>query len=167
MTSYQMTEKLFSIGDDYWIENGDGQRVFKVNGKAFRVRDTFVLEGADGRELFKVQERKLRLRDTMKVERDGDTVATIRKKIVGPLRERYAIEIEGGGELTAKGNIVDHEYEFERQGDKVAEVSKKWFPRPRYLRHRRRGGRERRADPGLRGLHRPNEPRPLKRRLPG
>ena len=48
MTSYQMTEKLFSIGDDYWIENGDGQRVFKVNGKAFRVRDTFVLEGADG-----------------------------------------------------------------------------------------------------------------------
>jgi len=25
------------------------------------------------------------------------------------------------------GNIVDHEYEIEQDGDKVAEVSKKWF----------------------------------------
>ena len=97
-----------------------------MNGKAFGCATRSCSRGRR-RELFKVQERKLRLRDTMKVERDGDTVATIRKKIVGPLRERYAIEIEGGGELTAKGNIVDHEYEFERQGDKVAEVSKKWF----------------------------------------
>jgi uncharacterized protein YxjI len=25
------------------------------------------------------------------------------------------------------GNIVDHEYEMERDGDKIAEISKKWF----------------------------------------
>ena len=29
--------------------------------------------------------------------------------------------------MEAKGNIVDHEYEIERGGDKVAEVSKRWF----------------------------------------
>ena len=34
-TTYQMREKLFAIGDDYWIETDDGERVFKVNGKAF------------------------------------------------------------------------------------------------------------------------------------
>ena len=27
----------------------------------------------------------------------------------------------------AKGNIVDHEYEIERDGTKIAEVSKRWF----------------------------------------
>ena len=32
-----------------WIENDDGDRVFKVDGKALRVRDTFVLEDASGR----------------------------------------------------------------------------------------------------------------------
>ena len=26
-----------------------------------------------------------------------------------------------------KGNIVDHEYEIERDGDTIAEVSKKWL----------------------------------------
>ena len=41
-TKYRMREKLFSIGDDFWIENDAGEKVFKVNGKAFRVRDTFV-----------------------------------------------------------------------------------------------------------------------------
>ena len=29
--------------------------------------------------------------------------------------------------MEAKGNIVDHEYKIERGGDKVAEVSKRWF----------------------------------------
>jgi uncharacterized protein YxjI len=32
-----------------------------------------------------------------------------------------------GKDLKAHGNIVDHEYEIERDGDKVAEISKKWF----------------------------------------
>ena len=31
-THYQMREKMFAIGDDFWIEK-DGERAFKVNGK--------------------------------------------------------------------------------------------------------------------------------------
>ena len=126
-TRYQMREKLFAIGDDYWIDTEDGGHAYKVNGKALRVRKTFILETPAGDELLKIQEKKLHVRDTMKVERDGDTVATIRKALITPLRDRYAIEMEGGGELTAKGNIVDHEYEIERDGQLVAEISKRWF----------------------------------------
>jgi uncharacterized protein YxjI len=126
-TRYTMREKLFSIGDDFWIENDAGEKVFKVNGKAFRVRDTFVLESPTGEELFTIQEKKLSIRDKMQVERNGKTVATIKKALVTPLRDRYSIEVEGGPDLEAKGNIVDHEYEFKRDGDKVAEVSKRWF----------------------------------------
>src|SRR5438270_2818183 len=126
-TRYQMREKIFAIGDDFWIETEDGQRAFKVDGKALRIRSTFVLETPSGEELFKIQEKKLRVRDTMEIERDGESVATIKKALITPLRDRFAIDIEGGGELSAKGNIVDHEYEIERDGDKIAEVSKRWF----------------------------------------
>ena len=56
-TRYQMREKLFAIGDDFWIEAEDGQRAFKVNGKALRIRDTFILESPSGEELLKVQRR--------------------------------------------------------------------------------------------------------------
>ena len=48
-TRYQMREKLFAIGDDFWIETEDGERAFKVDGKALRVRETFMLEEPVGR----------------------------------------------------------------------------------------------------------------------
>jgi uncharacterized protein YxjI len=126
-TRYTMREKMFSIGDDYWIETDGGDKAFKVDGKALRVRETFVLESPSGEELFTIQEKKLSIRDKMEVEHDGKTVATIKKALVSPVRDRYAIEIEGGKDMEAKGNILDHEFKFERDGDKVAEVSKRWF----------------------------------------
>jgi uncharacterized protein YxjI len=126
-TKYRMVEKMFAIGDDFWIENEDGERAFKVDGKALRIRDTLVLEDPSGAELFAVQEKKLRVRDTMDIEHDGKTVATVKKALITPLRDRFAIDVEGGEDMEAKGNIVDHEYKIERGGDKVAEVSKRWF----------------------------------------
>jgi uncharacterized protein YxjI len=125
-TRYRLRERLFSIGDDFWIDTDDERHAFKVNGKALRMRSTFVLESPSGDELFKIQERKLRVRDTMVVERGGETVATIKKALISPLRDRFAIEL-AGGEMTAKGNVVDHEYEIERDGHKVATISKRWF----------------------------------------
>ena len=124
---YRMREKMFAIGDDFWIEDDEGERVYKVDGKALRLRDTFVLETVDGKELFKIQEKKLTIRDKMEIERGDKTVATIKKALVSPLRDRYSIEVEDGEDMEAKGNIVDHEYKIERDGDKVAEVSKRWF----------------------------------------
>jgi uncharacterized protein YxjI len=123
---FLMREKLLSIGDDFWIENDHGERVYKVNGKALRIRQTFVLEDTSGGEVARIQERKLSIRDKVAIERGGDTAATVRKALVG-LRDRFAIDVEHGADMKAHGNIVDHEYEIERDGDTVAEISKKWF----------------------------------------
>ena len=123
---FQMREKLLSIGDDFWIENDQGQRAYKVNGKALRVRDTFVLEDASGNEVASIQERKLSVRDKVAIERGGDTAATVHKALIG-LRDRFAIDVKDGADMKAHGNIVDHEYEIERDGRTVATISKKWF----------------------------------------
>jgi uncharacterized protein YxjI len=122
---YQMREKLLAIGDDSWIEDAAGQRVFKVDGKVARLRDTFVLEDARGQEVARIKERSLHVRDTMSIDIGGRS-ATVKKALVG-LRDRYHVEVDGGEDLKAHGNIVDHEYEIEQGGDKIAEVSKKWF----------------------------------------
>jgi uncharacterized protein YxjI len=47
--------------------------------------------------------------------------------MITPIRDRYVIHLADGGELNAKGNIVEHEYKIERDGNKVAEISKRWF----------------------------------------
>ncbi len=123
--TFQMREKLLTIGDDFWIEDEDGRKVFKVDGKAVRLRDTFVLEDPAGNEVSKIQEKKLSVRDKMTIER-GDIKATVHKRLIG-IRDHYVIDVDGGEDLKAHGNVLDHEYEIERDGETVARVSKKWF----------------------------------------
>ena len=127
-TRYQMRQRMVSIGDDYWIENDQGERVFKVDGKALRVRQTLIFEDSHGRELLKIQERVARVRDTMEIEDPGGhTVATVKKALITPLRDRWTVKVADGPDLDVKGNIVDHEYTVEDGRSTVAEVSKKWF----------------------------------------
>jgi uncharacterized protein YxjI len=125
---YQMRQRLVSIGDDYWVEDDEGRRVFKVDGKALRIRQTMNFDDAQGKTLLRIQERKLRVRDTMEIEdADGRTVATLKKALVSPLRERMTVSVEGGPDLRIQGNLLDHEYRIEQDGAQVAEVSKRWF----------------------------------------
>ena len=121
-----MREKLLSIGDDFWIEDEQGARAYKVNGKALRMRQTFVLEDVSGDEVARIQERKLSVRDKIAIERGDQTAATVHKALVG-IRDRFSIDVSDGVDMKARGNVVDHEYEIERDGDTVATISKKWF----------------------------------------
>ena len=126
-TRYLLREKMLAIGDDFWIENDRGERIFKVDDKVLRARDTVVIKDADGNELLKLQKRLLRARDTMAIERDDDKVATVRKALITPLRDRFTVDLEDGGNLDVEGDILDHEYQITRDGIPVANISKRWF----------------------------------------
>ncbi|KTG27981.1 hypothetical protein AUR66_12800 [Haloferax profundi] len=122
-----MTQKLVAIGDDFYVENQAGVRVFKIDGKALRVRDTLVMDDLQSGDTYKIQEKIVRIKDTMTVRKNGRPEATIKKALITPLRDRFTISIGGDRDLTVKGNILDHEYRLMRNGERVAEVSKKWF----------------------------------------
>jgi uncharacterized protein YxjI len=127
-TRYQMHQRMLSIGDDYTIENDRGERVYYLDGKALRVRKTILFKDMDGHELCKIQERMLHVRDSMEIEGpDGKRIAMVHKALITPLRERWVINVDGGPDLHAQGNFVEHEYTIERDGARVAEVSKRWF----------------------------------------
>jgi uncharacterized protein YxjI len=127
-TRYQMRQKMVSIGDDFWIENEQGQKAFKVDGKALRVRQTLIFEDARGHELCKIQERMMRIKDSMEIEGpNGEQLAMVKKALISPVRDRWIVKIKNGPDLDVHGNILDHEYSIGEGRDKVAEVSKKWF----------------------------------------
>ena len=123
-TRYRMVEKIAAIGDDFFIQNDRGERVFKVDGKVMRMRDTLVFRDAGGHEVCKIQERIARVRDTMEIEgAHGEHLATVKKAMITPLRDRFTVSVANGPDLEIQGNIVSHEY---RIGN-VATVSKRWF----------------------------------------
>jgi len=125
---YQVRQKLVAIGDDFWIENDRGERVYKVDGKALRLRKTLVFEDASGNELCKIQERMLRIKDSMEIEdADGRRLAMVKKALIAPLRDRWAVSVADGPDLEVQGSLLDHEYTIGEGRDKIAEVSKRWF----------------------------------------
>ena len=127
-TRYKIRQKMLSIGDDFWIENQEGERVFKVDGKALRLRKTLFFEDMDGNKLCKIQERLLAIKDTMAVEDpDGNQMAVIKKGLIAPLGDHWTVNVRGGPDLDVQGNILDHEYSIMERRKKIAEVSKKWL----------------------------------------
>src|SRR3954449_1851057 len=125
---YQLRQRLFSIGDDYWIETDAGQRAYKVDGKAMRLRKRVIFEDPDGHKLAKIQERAARIKDSMEIEDgDGRRLAMVKKALITPLRDRWTVKIGDGPDLEVQGNVLDHEYTFTDGRSPVATVSKKWF----------------------------------------
>jgi uncharacterized protein YxjI len=125
---YKIRQKLISIGDDFWIENQEGRRVFKVDGKALRLRKTLVFEDMDGNKLCQIQERWLPIKETMAIDGpDGEQMAVVKKALITPLRDRWDVKVNDGPDLDVQGNIFDHEYSIKQGWNKVAQVSKKWF----------------------------------------
>jgi uncharacterized protein YxjI len=127
-TRYKIRQKLFSIGDDFWIEDQEGRRVFKVDGKALRLRETLIFEDLSGNKLCQIQERWLPIRETMAIDGpEGEQIALVQKALIAPLRDRWSVNVKNGPDLGVQGNIFDHEYTIKQGWNKVAEVSKKWF----------------------------------------
>ena len=127
-TRYKIRQKMFSIGDDFWIENQDGRRVFKVDGKALRLRKTLIFEDMNGNKLCQIQERWLPIKETMAIDGpDGEQIAVVKKALIAPLRDRWSVNVKNGPDLDVQGNILDHEYTIKEGWNKIAEVSKKWL----------------------------------------
>ena len=125
---YKIRQNLISIGDDFWIENEEGKKVYKVDGKVLSIRKTLVFEDAQGKRLAQIQERLLTIRDTMVIDdADGEEIAVIKKALISPLRDRWMVKVKDGEDLDVQGNIFDFEYSINQGRDKVAEISKKWF----------------------------------------
>ncbi|MEU3278313.1 LURP-one-related/scramblase family protein [Streptomyces antibioticus] len=119
-------DRLLSFGDDYWIEDDQGDKVFLVDGKAIRLRDTFELKDTRGRVLIDIRQKMLALRDTMVIERDGEPLATVRRKRLSLLRNHYRVSLaDGRTELDVSGKILDREFAVEYDGELLAVISRR------------------------------------------
>lgn len=127
-TRYKICQDLISIGDDFWIENAEGERVFKVDGKVLRIRRTLEFKNAHGKKLAQIREPLLSIRDTMVIkDPGGKDLAGIKKAWITPLRDRWSVDVKNGPDLDVQADILDHEYTIKHGRDTIAEVSKKWL----------------------------------------
>lgn len=127
-TTYQLRRQLLSIGEDFWVQDAQGQDVFKLDGKVLTLTQTFALEDVNGNELARMHAEMLTLRQTMDIERGGQVVATVKKAFFNILSQSFTVDIAGDGQLHAQGDILNHEFQISgAAGQVVATVSRQWF----------------------------------------
>lgn len=120
-------DRLLGIGDDYWIEDDRGNKVYLVDGKAMRLRDTWQLKDTQGRILIDIHQKMFALRDTMVIERAGEPLATIKRRRLSLLRNHYRVSLADGTELDVSGKILDREFAVEYDGELLAVISRRWL----------------------------------------
>ena len=126
-TTFQLRRQLLAIGEDFWVQNAQGENVYRLDGKVLTLTQTFVLEDTGGNEIARMQAEMLTLRKTMDVERAGQVVATVRKALINVLGQSFTIDVVGGAQLHAQGDILNHEFQISAGDSVVATVSKQWF----------------------------------------
>jgi len=124
---FKMKERMFAFGDDFWIENEEGERVYKINGKILRLADSLDFEDARGNVLVKMRGKVITIRGQIRLDRPGRNDAVVKKDLINIVRDHLVLSVDGEGDFDIRGNLLDHEYSISRGRDKAAEVSKKWF----------------------------------------
>jgi len=120
-------QRMFSIGDDFWITDERGDRAFLVDGKALSVRQTLEIKDSSGAVAASVPKKLMALRDSMEIERDGQVIATVQREMFSPLHHQSSIELADGRTLEAVGNLIGREFDIRYGGHTVARVSPAWF----------------------------------------
>jgi uncharacterized protein YxjI len=124
---FLVRDRILGIGDDYWIEDEHGRKAFLVDGKAMRLRDTFELKDTQGRVLIDIRQKMFALREAMVIERDGEPLATVRRKRLSLLRDHYKVTLADSTELDVSGKILDREFVVEYDGEMLAHISRRWL----------------------------------------
>ncbi len=133
---YLMRQRVFAIGQDFYINNGAGQPCFKIDGKVRLVKESLKFRDMQGNLLYKLDEKVLRIRESFDILKpDGQLAAKVHNAIIDPLRERFTIEIPDGENMTTMGKVIWAQYDILRGQRQVAKISKQfsWIGRDQYV----------------------------------
>jgi uncharacterized protein YxjI len=125
---FVMKERIFSLRESYYIRDEQGQNLLEVTGRLLSIRDKLVLHDLHGNEAATITKQLIALRPTYTIARPGLPNAKVKKDFINILREGFTIDMEGDlPDLRIQGNIFEHNYSILREGNIIAEISKKWI----------------------------------------
>lgn len=117
-------QKVFALRDSFQIYNEYKEPQFTVKGKYVSVGKKLTLFDRNDQEVLKINQKIFTFLPKFFLIRNGETVATVRKKFTF-FRDRYVVPELG---WTVQGSFTDHKYEItDENGNVIASVSKKWI----------------------------------------
>jgi uncharacterized protein YxjI len=81
---------------------------------------------ASGSEAAGLVRPAMHIHPTFTVTRPGRTDVTVRKTNFAPIMETWRIEGAEGGDIDLRGDLLNHEFTFERDGRAVGTTTRRW-----------------------------------------
>ena len=127
--TFVLNEKLISLTGDLWIEDGQGNHAFEVDGKLLSMHGTHVLKDLNGQPLYEISKPLApHVHKTIEIKKDGHVSATVQEAIFHLGGDKFKITLAGGQELTVHGNWSNREFQVKDQaGGQVIDASRMWF----------------------------------------
>ncbi|UOR03123.1 LURP-one-related family protein [Leucobacter allii] len=123
---YQMTRKLFALGDQGVITDEHGNPVYRNAGKFFSLHDRVRLLDMQGEEVATFHSKLLSFPKRMFIEIGGEPAATVTRKALA-VRVKFDIELASGERWELHGDWVDRSFTLtDGAGATVAQVTKAW-----------------------------------------
>lgn len=123
---YIMRQKFWSWGDDFTIKDENEQDVFLVDGAAFSWGDNLSVQDMDGNQLAHISQALFTLMPRYEIFRNGEKFAEVIKEFSW-FNSSFTLDVPGPNDYSITGSFWQHEYEFQRKGQTVARVSKRYF----------------------------------------
>ncbi len=120
---YQITKRVFSLGDKYDILDGNNTPAYHVQGKFFSLGNKLSLMDNSGAEVVRIEQRLLSLVSEYDIYRDGQIAAVVKKKVFSLLTPRFTID-GSGGSYEMQGDWLNWNYTITQGGQVVARISR-------------------------------------------
>jgi uncharacterized protein YxjI len=127
--TYVLNQKLVSLTGDLWIEDGQGNHAYEVDGQLLSLRGTHVLKDLSGQELYEISKPLApHLHRTIEVKKAGQTVATVQEALFNLGGDKFTITLAAGQALTVRGDWMNREFQVtDGSGQVVMTASRAWF----------------------------------------
>ena len=126
---YVLNQKLISLTGDLWIEDGQGNHAFEVDGTLLSLRGTHVLKDLSGQALYEISKPLApHVHKTIAISKGGQPAATVQEAIFHLGGDKFTITLAGGQELTVHGDWLNREFQINDQAGRVViDASRAWF----------------------------------------
>jgi uncharacterized protein YxjI len=127
--TFVLNQKLISLTGGLWIEDGQGNHAFEVDGQLLSMHGTHVLKDLNGQPLYEISKPLApHIHKTIEIKKDGKVSATVQEAVFHLGGDKFKITLAGGQELTVHGNWSNREFQVKDQsGGQVINASRMWF----------------------------------------
>ena len=123
---YQIKQKAFSMGKDYLIQDENQNSIFLVDGEAFSWGNNLSFQDMEGNELGYIKQSLSLFNPKYEIYKGGKLFADVVKEFSW-FDKKFTLDVPGPNDYTIDGSFWDYEYNFTRNGNLVASVSKSYF----------------------------------------